>query len=75
MSRHDNCWDNAVTESFFGNLEKEKIRCHKYTTREEAKRAIFDYIEMFTIQNAGTHNQQVSPIHYEKQYFMNLKST
>lgn len=75
MSRRGNCWDNAVAESFFGNLKKEKIRRHKYKTREEAKRAIFYYIEMFyNPKHRHTHNQRVSPTSYEKQYFMNQKS-
>ena len=75
MSRRGNCWDNAVAESFFGNLKKEKIRRHKYKTREEAKRAIFHYIEMFyNPKRRHTHNQRVSPMNYEKQYFMNQKS-
>ena len=75
MSRRGNCWDNTVAESFFGNLKKEKIRRHKYKTREEGKRAIFHYIEMFyNPKRRHTHNRGVSPMNYEKQYFMNLKS-
>ena len=37
MSRRGNCYDNAVAESFFSNLKKEKIKNHLYNTREEAK--------------------------------------
>jgi len=47
MSRKGNCWDNAVSESFFGSLKTERIFDSIYKTREEAKRDIFDYIEMF----------------------------
>ncbi len=75
MSRRGNCWDNAVAESFFGNLKKETIRRHQYKTREEARRAILHYIEMFyNPKRRHTHNQRVSPMNYEKQYFMNQKS-
>lgn len=47
MSRRANCWDNAVAESFFGSLKKERIRKRIYRTRREAKADLFDYIEMF----------------------------
>lgn len=47
MSRRADCWDNAVAESFFGTLKQECVyHCH-FKTREEAKLAIFDYIEVF----------------------------
>jgi putative transposase len=47
MSRRGNCWDNAVAESFFANLKKERIRRRIYKTRDEARGAVFNYIEMF----------------------------
>jgi len=47
MSRLQNCWDNAVAESFFGTLKQELIYHCKFNTREEAKLAIFEYIEVF----------------------------
>jgi putative transposase len=47
MSRRGNCWDNAVVESFFSSLKKERIRKKVYRTRELAKADIFDYIEVF----------------------------
>lgn len=47
MSRRGNCWDNAVAESFFGSLKKERIKKRIYKTRDLAKADIFDYIEMF----------------------------
>lgn len=47
MSRKACCWDNAVAESFFGTLKQELIyHCH-FKTREEAKSAIFEFIEVF----------------------------
>jgi transposase InsO family protein len=45
MSRKGNCWDNAVAESFFATLELELIAKARWATREEARRAIFRYIE------------------------------
>ena len=47
MSRKGNCWDNAVAESFFGSLKTERVFFRNYNTREEAKRDVVDYIEMF----------------------------
>ena len=47
MSRRGNCWDNAVVESFFSSLKKERVRRRIYRTREEARADLFDYIEMF----------------------------
>src|SRR5690606_7761405 len=54
MSRRGNCHDNAVAESFFSNLKKEKIRRIKYKTRADARQDVFNYIEMFYTQNADT---------------------
>lgn len=47
MSRRGNCWDNACVESFFGTLKRELVYHRHYATREEAKRDIFEYIEVF----------------------------
>lgn len=47
MSRKGNCWDNAVAESFFSSLKIESIHHRTFDTREEAKIAIFDYLEIF----------------------------
>ncbi|MHB1513870.1 IS3 family transposase, partial [Acidiferrobacter sp.] len=47
MSRKAECWDNAVSESFFGTLKQELTYHETYATREEARRAIFEYIEVF----------------------------
>lgn len=47
MSRKGDCWDNAPVESFFGTLKTELVHHRKYRTREEARRDIFEYIEVF----------------------------
>lgn len=47
MSRRGNCWDNAVPESFFNSLKKERIRKRIYKTRDLARADVFDYIEVF----------------------------
>ncbi len=47
MSRKGDCWDNSVVESFFGKLKTERVFDSIYLTREEARRDIVVYIEMF----------------------------
>lgn len=47
MSRRGNCWDNAVAESFFSSLKKERIQKRIYKTRDLARADVFDYIEVF----------------------------
>lgn len=47
MSRKANCWDNAVAESFFSTLKHEIVEGQTFTTREEARAAIFSWIEIW----------------------------
>ena len=47
MSDKGHCYDNAVAESFFHTLKTEEVHLKHYRTREEAKCAIFEYIEVF----------------------------
>ncbi|HHS9796854.1 TPA: IS3 family transposase [Klebsiella quasipneumoniae subsp. similipneumoniae] len=75
MSRRGNCHDNAVAESFFQLLKRERIKKKIYGTREEARSDIFDYIEMFynSKRRHGSSNQ-MSPTEYENQYYQRLGS-
>jgi putative transposase len=66
MSRRGNCWDNAVAESFFSSLKKERIRKRIYKTRELARADIFDYIEVFYNRTRRhSHLGGVSPEAFE----------
>lgn len=47
MSRVGSCYDNAVAESFFGILKRERVNRRRYATRAQARTDIFDYIERF----------------------------
>ena len=47
MSRKGDCWDNAVSESFFATIKKELVRDHQFHTRAAAKSELFEYIEVF----------------------------
>lgn len=69
MSRKGNCWDNAVSESFFHTLKTELIHHIKFATREEAKQVIFEYIEVFyNRMRMHSTNGYLSPVEYEKAY-------
>ena len=47
LSRPGNCWDNAVAESFFSSLKKERIKKQIYKNRELAIAEVADYIDTF----------------------------
>lgn len=68
MSRKGNCWDNAVMESFFGTLKRELIHHRRYRTRAEARKDIFEFIEVF-YNRERLHSSlgYMSPLDYEKQ--------
>jgi putative transposase len=67
MSRRGNCWDNAVAESFFSSLKKERVRKRIYKTRDLARADIFDYIEIFyNRQRRHTHLGSISPEAFER---------
>ena len=53
MSRRGNCWDNSVAESFFSSLKMERVRGRVYSSREEARSDVFDYIEVSKIDSAA----------------------
>jgi len=69
MSRKGNCYDNAVMESFFATLKKELVHQADYQTRAEARRSIFEYVELFYNQ-VRLHSSlgYLSPAEYERQY-------
>jgi len=70
MSRRGNCWDNAVAESFFSSLKKERIKKRIYKTRELARADVFDYIEVFYNRNRRhSHLGGVSPEAFERASF------
>jgi putative transposase len=75
MSRRGNCHDNAVAESFFNLLKRERIRRKTYRTRDDARQDVFDYIEMFyNPQRKHVRNGMLSPIEFEAQQKLNPQS-
>jgi putative transposase len=66
MSRKGNCWDNAVAESFFSSLKKDRIKKQIYENRELAKADLGDYIETFyNPTRRHSHLAGVSPEQFE----------
>ncbi|MBB2177557.1 IS3 family transposase [Gluconacetobacter johannae] len=74
MSRRGNCHDNAVAESFFSSLKRERIRRRTYKTRQEARQDVFDYIEMFyNPVRKHVRNGMLSPVQFEQQQILNVQ--
>jgi putative transposase len=74
MSRKGNCWDNAVTESFFGNLKNEMVHHERFATRQAAKDKLFDYIEVFyNRRRIHSASDYFAPAEYEARYQAQLK--
>jgi len=68
MSGKGDCYDNAVAESFFATLEFELLRRNDWQTREEARLAIFRYIETwYNRRRRHSTLGYVSPAEYEEQ--------
>ncbi len=66
MSRRGNCWDNAVAESFFATLKTELVLDADWATREEARGALFRYIEMwYNRRRRHSSLGYVSPLEFE----------
>lgn len=75
MSRKGNCWDNAPMESFWGKLKQEWLNGRHFTTREEAKAAVFEYIWIFyNRQRIHEANGYLTPEEYYVKHQTDLKA-
>jgi len=69
MSRSGNCWDNAAMESFFKTFKVELVYQEHYATREEARKSIQEYIELFyNRQRLHSSLGYRSPVEFETQW-------
>ena len=74
MSRKGNCWDNAVAESFFKTLKSELVYHDDYKTIEQAKTAVFEYIETwYNTRRLHSSLNYKTPKEIEIE-FMNIKN-
>ncbi len=70
MSRKGDCWDNAVAESFFATLKKELVHGENWKTREKARAALFEYIELwYNRERRHSSLGYLSPAEYEEKNF------
>jgi putative transposase len=67
MTGVDHCYDNAMAESFFATLKKELVHRMEFKTRQEAKTAIFEFIEVY-YNKVRAHSSigNLSPLRYEE---------
>lgn len=69
MSRKGECLDNAVAESFFGTLKTELVDHEDYRTKDQAKRSLFEYIEIFyNKRRRHSYLGYMSPVDYEARF-------
>ncbi len=75
VSWRGNCHDNAVAESFFNLLKRERIQRGTYRTREGARQDVFNYIEMFyNPKRKHVRNRILSPVDFERQQKCNPRA-
>lgn len=76
MSRKGNCWDNAVTESFFHTLKGHVVHGSIFTTRKKANAVLFEYIEIYYNRiRRHSANGWLSPEAFEQKYFKSLEGS
>ena len=66
MSRKGDCWDNAVSESFFATLEKELLALQPLRSRSTTRKQVADYIDnYYNLIRLHSHLDYASPIEFE----------
>lgn len=66
MSRKGNCWDNAVSESFFASIKRDLLDRKTWKSNKEVRMAVFEYIEVFyNRKRRHSHNGGLSPDKFE----------
>ncbi|KVP91961.1 hypothetical protein WJ95_07060 [Burkholderia ubonensis] len=72
MSRRGNCHDNAPIESFWGTLKNELVYHQRFATREQARHAISEYIEIFyNRQRTQARLNYQSPVAFTQRFYLN----
>ena len=74
MSRRGNCWDNAVTESFFATFKVELVHETDCDTQDAARRDIFEFIEVwYNRERRHSSLGDCTPVEYEDQLATNAR--
>jgi transposase InsO family protein len=68
MSRKGDCWDNAPTESLWGSLKRACVYGQRFTTREEAKAAVMNWLAFYNATRLHSRLDYVSPMQFEKNW-------
>lgn len=70
-SSKDNCWDNSAAESFFGSMNTERVFFANNMSRDEAKKDIVDFIEMFyNCKRRHSYLGNISPREFEERWLL-----
>ena len=69
MSRKGNCWDNAPTESFWGHLKRASVHGRKFATREQARKAVMDWMAFYNHRRLHSTLGYLSPMEYERRWY------
>lgn len=73
MSRRGNCWDNAPQESFFGHMKEElKPYISKWTTVQEAKETIDDWMDYYNNERYQWDLAKLSPTQFYNYYITGM---
>ena len=65
MSRKGNCWDNAVTETFFGSLKVERLHGERFETIRQAKDVVLAWLLWYNRQRMHSTLNYFSPVEFE----------
>ena len=68
MSRKGDCWDNAPTESLWGSLKRACVYGQRFTTREEAKAAVMNWLAFYNATRLHSRLGYVSPMQFEENW-------